>query len=188
MPPARPTAALATIALAFALLGASGADAVPPAPPAGPAQAELAEPDPTGRGAAPGSPTDYRAPTNGAVLRLFDPPTTRWGRGHRGVDLESSDGVVRSPGAGVISFAGRVVDRGVVTVTHSDGLRSSLEPVSGAPVVGTVVEAGDVIGTPESGSHCGGRVCVHWGVRRGETYLDPLDLLGTRTVVLLPDG
>ncbi len=126
--------------------------------------------------------TGYATPTGGAVLRLFDPPSVPWGRGHRGVDL-GTDGSVRSPGPGVVSFAGPVAGRGVVTVTHPDGLRSSLEPVEGAPEVGTAVATGDDLGHAVAG-HCP-TLCVHWGVRRGDAYLDPLGLLGDTTVVLL---
>ncbi|MCG7207085.1 M23 family peptidase, partial [Streptomyces arenae] len=28
-----------------------------------------------------------------------------------------------------------------------------------------------------TGAHCGAGACVHWGLLRGETYLDPLLLL-----------
>lgn len=129
--------------------------------------------------------SDYRAPTVGSVLRLFDPPAHRWSTGHRGVDIASDDGVVGAPGAGVITFSGTVVDRGVVTITHADGLRTSLEPVADAPPAGTTVQAGDPVGVVEAVGHCR-RACVHWGVRRGETYLDPLSLLGREPVVLLP--
>jgi murein DD-endopeptidase MepM/ murein hydrolase activator NlpD len=132
----------------------------------------------------PGS-SGYRTPAVGRVLRLFDPPAQRWAAGHRGVDLASDDGIVSAPGAGVVTFSGTVVDRGVVTITHADGLRSSLEPVGDAPAAGTTVRAGDPVGTVESVGHCS-RACVHWGVRRGETYLDPLSLLGREPVVLLP--
>jgi hypothetical protein len=39
------------------------------------------------------------------------------------------------------------------------------------------VAAGEVVGTVEpTGSHCTS-TCVHWGLRRGEAYLDPLSLL-----------
>src|SRR5665648_1174637 len=129
----------------------------------------------------------YRAPVEGAVLRLFDAPAERWSSGHRGVDLAAGVGeVVRSPAAGVVSFSGTVVDRGVVTITHPDGLRSSLEPVVGAPVAGTTVGAGDQVGNVQRSGHCAREACVHWGIRRGQTYLDPLELLGVDPVVLLP--
>ena len=86
----------------------------------------------------------------------------------------------------MVSFSGTVVDRGVVTITDRDGLRSSLEPVVGAPVAGTTVDTGDEVGTVQSSGHCAREACVHWGVRRGQTYLDPLELLGVDPVVLLP--
>jgi len=147
-------------------------------------------PPPSGQvgGALPATtPVTYRAPVEGAVLRLFDAPAQRWSSGHRGVDLAAGVGeVVRSPAAGVVSFSGTVVDRGVVTITHPDGLRSSLEPVVGAPVAGTTVGAGDQVGNVQRSGHCAREACVHWGIRRGQTYLDPLELLGVDPVVLLP--
>lgn len=120
------------------------------------------------------------------LLRRFAAPATRWGAGHRGVDLASAVGApVRSPTAGTVTFAGRVVDRDVVTVAHPDGLRSSLEPVEPGVAVGDAVGAGQVVGHRSTGGHCAER-CLHWGVRRGETYVDPLTFLGGAPVVLLP--
>ena len=29
-----------------------------------------------------------------------------------------------------------------------------------------------------AGSHCAPAACLHWGLIRGETYLDPLTLVG----------
>lgn len=122
------------------------------------------------------------------MLAVFRAPPQRWAPGHRGVDLAAQVGVsVRAPAAGVVSFSGWVVDRGVITLTHPDGLRTSLEPVEATVAVGTAVAAGDVVGVvQDASSHCR-PVCLHWGVRRGDTYLDPLDLLpGGGPVVLLP--
>ncbi|MBC7292010.1 MAG: peptidoglycan DD-metalloendopeptidase family protein [Actinotalea sp.] len=120
------------------------------------------------------------------VVRGFEEPTVRWGPGHRGVDLAAPVGAtVLSPAAGVVVFAGRVVDRDVVTVRHDDGLRSSLEPVTAVVDAGSVVAPGDVVGLLSTGGHCAG--CVHWGVRDGERYLDPLGLLPGPTVRLLPE-
>lgn len=120
---------------------------------------------------------------------LFDPPPRPWLAGHRGIDLLAPAGdPVRSPATGVVTFAGRVVDRGVVTVDHGP-VRSSLEPVSAQVRVGDMVVAGQLVGTVEDvPGHCAPASCVHWGVRRGDVYLDPLDLLrGFGPVVLLPD-
>jgi hypothetical protein len=36
------------------------------------------------------------------------------------------------------------------------------------------------------GSHCLPRACLHWGLVRGETYLDPLTLVGRGPVRLVP--
>jgi murein DD-endopeptidase MepM/ murein hydrolase activator NlpD len=150
------------------------------------------------------APTGYVPPVPGVdppsgVERRFDPPEQEWGSGHRGVDLTAPAGSrVLSPGPGVVTFAGQVARRGVVVVTHPDGLRSSLEPVAASVPVGTAVTAGTTIGVVESGpagsggdgttpNHCAPRSCVHWGVRRGERYIDPLSLLDRPTIVLLPD-
>ncbi len=122
------------------------------------------------------------------VLRAFDPPDKPWMSGHRGVDLEAAyDGVaVTTPESGTVSFVGVVVDRPVVTIDHRNGLRSSFEPVASSLRAGDTVAKGDAIGTLMPG-HCGTRPCVHWGVRRGEEYLNPLEfVVDLRPSVLLP--
>ena len=108
-----------------------------------------------------------------------DIPARPWLAGHRGIDLAATTGqVVFSPGDGVVSFAGVVVDRPVVTVRLSDGRRSSVEPVTATIARGTPVGRGEPVGiVADVPGHCRPDVCVHWGVRDGETYLDPLDLL-----------
>lgn len=134
----------------------------------------------------------YAPPVPGelAVLRAFERPAAVWSAGHRGVDLPAADGdEVLAPADGVVSFAGPVAGRPVVTVTHPDGLRSSLEPVDPTVTVGQAVTRGGTLGTVDgqAASHCAPSTCLHWGVRRGETYLDPLSLLGAvGPVVLLP--
>lgn len=123
-----------------------------------------------------------------AVLRDFDPPPKPWLSGHRGVDLgTSSDGVqVASPAAGTVSFVGMVVDRPVITIDHGNGLRSSFEPVESTLALGTSVEAGQTIGTVLAG-HCAAASCLHWGVRRGEEYVNPLQFVtDLRPSILLP--
>lgn len=122
-----------------------------------------------------------------AVLRGFDPPSSPWGSGHRGVDLLGSVGQrVRSALPGTVSFAGRIAGRGVVVVTHGD-TRTTYEPVTATREVGTPVAAGEGVGRLDlAGSHCFPRACLHWGWRRGETYLDPLGLVGAGPVRLLP--
>jgi murein DD-endopeptidase MepM/ murein hydrolase activator NlpD len=135
----------------------------------------------------------YALPLDGEpdVARRFERPAQRWSAGHRGVDLRASEGAVaRAPADGVVTFAGAVAGRGVVTVTHPDGRRSSLEPVSPSVVVGTIVELGQQVGTVQAApSHCAPAVCLHWGVRVGADYEDPWALLpGAGPVVLLSSG
>jgi murein DD-endopeptidase MepM/ murein hydrolase activator NlpD len=122
------------------------------------------------------------------VLRGFDAPDQPWLPGHRGVDLGAADRQdVRSPAAGVVTFSGRIAGRGVVVVRHEDGLRSTFEPVDPGVAVGTLVARGDRIGVVSSTpGHCAPATCVHWGVLRASTYVDPLSLLGRAPVILLP--
>ncbi|MGO1318307.1 MAG: M23 family metallopeptidase [Cellulomonadaceae bacterium] len=132
--------------------------------------------------------TGYTSPVgpNPVVLRPFDPPPQPWLAGHRGVDLRASAGVVLAPADGRVSFAGPVVDRGVLVLEHPDGLRSSFEAVATALTVGAAVRRGQVVAQVEPSGHCPEHACVHWGVRAGERYLDPMTLLGHVRVVLLP--
>jgi len=125
-----------------------------------------------------------------AVVHEFDPPRHRWEPGHRGVDLAASVGQpVVAPAPGVVTFSGPLAGRGVVVITHANGLRSTFEPVGGAAAIGDPVERGEVIGhVADSSTHCDPAVCLHWGVLRGPVYLDPLALIGRRPVVLLPLG
>jgi len=125
-----------------------------------------------------------------AVLRGFD-DVGRYAAGHRGVDLAAVPGQpVLAPAAGTVVFAGPVAGRGVLVLAHADGLRSSVEPVVPGVAVGTTVRAGDVVAALAAGpAHCGATACLHLGVRRGETYLDPLALLlPANPPVLLPLG
>jgi murein DD-endopeptidase MepM/ murein hydrolase activator NlpD len=122
------------------------------------------------------------------VVRGFDPPDQPWLPGHRGIDLGARVGQpVRAPRAGTITFAGPLAGRGVVVVAHG-ALRSTFEPLDPAVGIGVAVAEGDVLGWVAPGSgHCGGDpACVHWGLRRGDTYLDPRVLLGAWLPVLLP--
>jgi murein DD-endopeptidase MepM/ murein hydrolase activator NlpD len=122
------------------------------------------------------------------VVRAFDPPDQPWLSGHRGVDLgAAADGVaITSPESGTVSFVGVVVDRPVITIDHGGGLRSSFEPVGSTLPTGALVTKGQVIGTLEPG-HCGALECVHWGVRRGDDYVNPLAFVtDLRPSILLP--
>jgi murein DD-endopeptidase MepM/ murein hydrolase activator NlpD len=111
------------------------------------------------------------------VIRGFEPPAEVWGAGHRGVDLAASLGVeVRAAAGGVVSFAAMLAGRGVLVIDHG-AVRTTYEPVTAEVAVGDVVVAGQRIGRLAAGSHCA-RSCLHWGLRRGREYENPLSLLG----------
>ncbi|MDO5754583.1 M23 family metallopeptidase [Arthrobacter sp.] len=127
------------------------------------------------------------------VVHTFDPPSKPWLSGHRGVDLAATQGApVLAPTDGVVSFAGKVVDRFVLTIATQDGLRLSFEPVASALKAGDKINRGQVLGAVEGITHCdvgtsGVSSCLHWGVRRGDEYLNPLQfILDLRPSVLLP--
>jgi murein DD-endopeptidase MepM/ murein hydrolase activator NlpD len=117
-----------------------------------------------------------------AVVRGWEPPTTPYGPGHRGVDLAAAPGdPVQAVTSGRVTFAGRVAGRGVISVDLTDTgdppLRTTYEPVRASVRKGDEVEAGEVLGVLEpSTAHCA-RPCLHWGLLEADTYLDPLSLL-----------
>jgi murein DD-endopeptidase MepM/ murein hydrolase activator NlpD len=159
------------------------------APPAGPAGAGPAGMGPAGARPADAAPA-FGWPLDGVprVVRRFDPPPQPWLAGHRGVDLAGPAGAtVRAAGSGVVVFAGPVAGRGVVSVAHTGGLRTTYEPVQAAVRAGDRVRAGHPLGVLRAGHHgCPSAACLHWGLRRGDEYLDPLALLGLGRVRLLP--
>lgn len=124
------------------------------------------------------------------VVAEFAPPPVAWAAGHRGVDLLGRPGQqVRAARAGTVTFTGRIAGRGVVVVAHG-GTRTTYEPVAASVRRGEPVARGAALGRLELlGSHCLPRACLHWGLVHGETYLDPLTLVGRGPVRLLPwDG
>jgi murein DD-endopeptidase MepM/ murein hydrolase activator NlpD len=143
-------------------------------------------------GADPGDPQLPRpaaAPSPGPVVRAFDPPEQDWKPGHRGVDLGVTPGtVIRAAAAGTVTFSGTLAGRGVVVVDHGH-VRTTYEPLDPGVHHGQSVDLGQALGTVVAGHPgCPATACLHWGLRRGESYLDPLSLLtrSTGDVRLLP--
>jgi murein DD-endopeptidase MepM/ murein hydrolase activator NlpD len=131
----------------------------------------------------------WTSPVVGAqVTRPFQPPPTPFAAGHRGVDLAGSPWTpVLAAGDGVVAFAGMVAGRPVVSIDHAGGLRTTYEPVDASVAAGMRVTRGSPVGTLAAGHvGCPVSACLHWGLRRGETYLDPLALLRPPRVRLLP--
>ncbi|ARE33957.1 M23 family metallopeptidase [Rhodococcus qingshengii] len=122
------------------------------------------------------------------VERAFDKPAENWLPGHRGVDLGGSAGQsVLAAGDGIVVFAGVVAGKPTVSIDHSGGLRTTYEPVTAVVRTGERVAARSVIGTLETGHEgCAVEACLHWGLRRGREYLDPLGLVRSQPLRLKP--
>lgn len=200
-PPPSALLALGVSALAAALVAGApqgpGPDR-PRADPGAPTAAATAASAPRARATGPGSPATANrrwhwplTPRPG-VVRLFRPPSSAWGPGHRGLDLAGTPGaLVTAVADGVVTHAGVVAGRGTVTVTHRDGLRSTYEPVSADVVAGDLVAAGRPLGRLEATTfgHCGARACLHLGALGPGGYRDPLPLLvGGRVRLYPPTG
>lgn len=127
------------------------------------------------------------------VVRGWAPPASRYGAGHRGVDLAAPPGTpVRAAAAGRVAFAGRVAHRGVLVIsltgTGDPPLRTTYEPVRPQVDKGEEVAAGQVVATVAEGPwHCAAG-CLHWGLLRGTEYLDPLSLLPPSMLRRPPSG
>ena len=124
--------------------------------------------------------TDYVWPSGAPtrVLTAFDPPKERWNSGHRGVDLELTAGdTVYAAGTGTVVYAGNLAGRGLVSIEHEGGLRTTYEPVTATVAKGSAVKAGEPIGTLEAG-HLLGKDALHWGAKfPADQYINPLSLL-----------
>lgn len=118
-------------------------------------------------------------PVMGPVIRGFDPPTSPFGAGHRGIDIAVPFGTsILAPEAGTVSFAGRVGGELFVTIDHGGGLSSTYSWLSSAAVRrDDVVARGQPIGAT-GGGHPGSVVPhLHFGVRLQGQYMDPLTYL-----------
>jgi murein DD-endopeptidase MepM/ murein hydrolase activator NlpD len=148
---------------------------------AGPAAADSARGDPAFTWPLSPRPT---------VVRRFERPRDQYSPGHRGVDLLAAVGQpVLSAGQGVVAFSGVIAGRGVITIRHPGGLRTSYEPVDTRLTSGTLVHRGARIGVISgTAGHCAPLTCLHWGAISGSTYVDPLSLLGLGHPILLPLG
>lgn len=91
-----------------------------------------------------------------------------------------------APADGVVAFRGTVVNRAVLTIEHTGGLVTTLEPVRSTLVAGDVVSAGQALGVLDIGGHTAAG-SLHLGVRLDGDYINPLLLFdGVPRAVLLP--
>jgi pimeloyl-ACP methyl ester carboxylesterase len=123
----------------------------------------------------------YARPVPGGVVRRFEPPTTAFGSGHRGVDLAAAPGdPIRAAAAGTVTFAGAIGGVRWVSVAHADGVLTSYGPVGRLVVASSdQVARGEPLGVLAAGGHgdAASDRGLHWGARRDGRYLDPLSLL-----------
>jgi murein DD-endopeptidase MepM/ murein hydrolase activator NlpD len=174
--------------LAVAIVTAATVEASAAAPMAA-ASGHMASSAPTPPSRAPSVSLSWPLPGRPPILRRFEPPAGPYAPGHRGVDLGAAAGTpVLAAAAGIIGFAAPLAGRGVVTVRHDGGLRTTYEPVAAIRRPGDRVARGQQIGWLAAPTgHCGaGTSCLHWGLLRGSTYLDPLSLLAASPVRLFP--
>jgi murein DD-endopeptidase MepM/ murein hydrolase activator NlpD len=93
-----------------------------------------------------------------------------------------------APTAGVVFFAGVVVDRGVLSIRHADGTVSSFEPIAASVSAGDEVGSGQSVGRVSEGGHCDS-ACLHVGARVEGVYVDPEPYFSVRRrAVLVPLG
>ena len=119
-------------------------------------------------------------PGIGPVTRPFQPPAGPYGPGHRGIDIGVPEGtLIRAPAPGRVSFAGAVAGSLFLTIDHGNGLLSTYSWLSGL-----LAQKGDVVGTGQpialtGWGHPGDpSPSLHFGVRLGGTYVDPMLYLG----------
>lgn len=125
-------------------------------------------------------------PTARNVTRGADIPEQNWLPGHRGVDLAARTGQdILASGDGVVAHVGVVAGVPTVSIDHTDGIRTTYQPVHGFVDKGDSVREGEPIGrmSQPMDEHPG----LHWGARTGkDSYIDPLSLLDAPVIRLKP--
>jgi len=113
------------------------------------------------------------APVSARVADPFRDPGCRWCAGNRGLEYDTGPGrSVQAGAGGAVSFAGSVAGTLYVVVEHPSGLRTTYGRLSTILVAhGDRVAAGTPVGRTGAG--------LFFGVRRGDTYLDPAAYLFT---------
>ena len=120
--------------------------------------------------------TRWLRPVPGRIVRAFVAPSSRFGPGHRGVDLAVTAGeVVQSVGAGTVVFAGSVAGTQHVVVLHQpSGWKSGYSFLSQiSVVVGQRLQTGDAVGLAGSGAGHSSSPIVHISLRIVGEYVDP---------------
>jgi len=121
----------------------------------------------------------YIRPVVGPIVRHFERPPTPYAAGHRGIDLAVPFGtIVLAANNGTVAFAGQVGGLLFVSIDHADGLRTTYSYLSAVLVKkGQIVARGQAVARSGAGDPGGKQPVLHFGVKRGEEYLDPEPML-----------
>ena len=121
--------------------------------------------------AAPGA-SCLLPPVAAPVADPYREPACTWCPGNRGLTYATQPGdVVRAASAGAVTFSGTVAGTRYVVVDHGDGLRATYGGLAGTTLgTGDMVAAGEAVGRTTGD--------LHFGLRRGDDYIDPAPLLG----------
>lgn len=139
-----------------------------------------------------GAGEEWIRPVPGGVVAPFQEPPGRYAAGHRGVDFAAAAGTsVKAANDGRVSFAGVVAGSTHVVVSHDGGIRTSYSYLATAVVsTGQTVTRGQVVGTAGGSGEGHGPGVLHFGVRVGDRYVDPMLLFSppdlTKMVNLVP--
>ncbi len=116
----------------------------------------------------------YVEPVEGTVVDPFRPPQHFGGPGNRGWEYTTTPGSpIRAAGSGVVTFAGQIGSGLYVSISHTDGLRTTYSNVSSIAVRrGEVVTGGSIVGRSQTR--------FHFGVIDHGSYVDPATLFGAR--------
>src|SRR5437763_11801546 len=118
----------------------------------------------------------WQWPVAGPVIRGYDPPSSPYGSGHRGIDIAAPYGTtVVAAAPGTVSFAGPVGGKLYVTVDHGGSLDSTYSFLSKILVKkGKKVVAGQPIGLSGYGHPGESPAHLHFGVKLADSYMDPM--------------
>ncbi len=121
--------------------------------------------------AASAAAAQFLEPVDGEVVDEFRPPAHVGAPGNRGWEYRTEPGApVLAASAGVVAFAGPIGGARYVSIHHEGGLRTTYSLLATIEVTaGDAVARGTRVGTAASR--------FHFGVRQGDTYLDPARLL-----------
>ena len=136
------------------------------------------------------------APPLASPVQLINPyiqASSDYSAGHRGVDFRVSLGqTILAPTTGQVRFAGRVVNRPVVSIRTNLGEIVEFEPACTSLPIGERVVLGQPMASvcqsdADYRQHCSAMRCLHYSLRAENGYLSPLQRTSDLALsVLLP--